>query len=112
MANTVTTREGRTSMKARTILSAFCAVVVLSTLPSWVHAQSGEPQPIQMQEHRQTGSADFQIKTVSTRNDMISGGDVLIRIDSPRITLDRIAVSLNGKDVNGAFRPAAGTSSL
>jgi hypothetical protein len=65
-----------------------------------------------MQEYRQTGSAEFQITTVSSRNDTISGGDVLIRIDSPRVALDRVTVALNGKDVSGAFKPVAGTRSL
>jgi hypothetical protein len=66
-----------------------------------------------MQEYRQTGSAEFQITTVSGRNDMISGGDVLIRIDvSSRVPFDRVAVALNGQDVSGVFRPMAGKRSL
>ena len=33
------------------------------------------------QEHQQSGSRSLQIVTLSARNDMISGGDVLVRIE-------------------------------
>lgn len=55
-------------------------------------------------EHRQLGSRDLVITTVSARNDLITGGDVLVRIDvDRRIALDRVAVAVNRADVSLAF---------
>ncbi len=88
-------------------------LVCLASFPMWGSAQSADPQPVVMQEHRQTGSAEIQIKTVSGRNDMVSGGDALLRIDvSPRVPLDQVKVALNGQDLSAAFKPIAGTRSL
>jgi hypothetical protein len=48
----------------------------------------------------------FRIKTLSSRPDMISGGDVLIQIDVPRdIPPSRATIKLNGQDVTAAFYP-------
>lgn len=44
--------------------------------------------------------AAFQIRTLSSAPDMISGGDTLIEITAPvGVALDKVRVSLNGKDV-------------
>jgi hypothetical protein len=57
-------------------------------------------------EHRQLGSHELRITTVSARDDLITGGDVLVRIDvDRRIALDRVSVVLNGADVTSAFHP-------
>jgi hypothetical protein len=54
--------------------------------------------------HEQEGSRQFRITTLSSRDDLISGGSVLVRIDvSSGIPLTRVAVSLNGADVTPAF---------
>lgn len=68
----------------------------------------------QTRPHEQEGSNAFRITTLSTRNDLISGGDVLVRIDvAARIPLDRVAVSLNLQSVTAAFQPdAAGGHAL
>jgi len=59
-------------------------------------------------EHNQNGSRDFTITTVSTRNDLIAGGQVLVRIDvSAHILLDHVAITLNDRDVTGAFEQQA-----
>jgi hypothetical protein len=51
-------------------------------------------------------STEFQISSLSTRPDMVTGGDVLIRVDVPDSTpIDRAVVRLNGKDVTSSFRP-------
>src|SRR2546422_10480649 len=47
---------------------------------------------------------DFRISTLSTKPELVSGGDVLVRIDVPRkVSLQSVRVELNGKDVTGAF---------
>ncbi|MDQ0012033.1 hypothetical protein J2W23_000397 [Variovorax boronicumulans] len=44
--------------------------------------------------------ASFQIRTLSSAPDMISGGDTLIEVTAPAgVALDKVRVSLNGKDV-------------
>lgn len=58
----------------------------------------------------QTGAAPatFEIRTVSTRPDTVSGGEVLVQITVPRpVAPDRLSVTLNGRDVRSAFRPGA-----
>jgi hypothetical protein len=74
-------------------------------------AQSGEPRPVPMVERTATGSRELQIATVSARNDMASGGDVLVRVTAAG-GIDRIAVTLNGQPVTNAFRPVPGTNAL
>ena len=52
------------------------------------------------------GSASLEVRTVSTRPDTVSGGEVLVQIVLPRnVAADRVAVTLNGRDVRSAFRP-------
>lgn len=49
---------------------------------------------------------NFQLTALSSRPDMVSGGDVLIRIDVPQDTpLDRAILKLNGQDVTSLLRP-------
>jgi hypothetical protein len=44
--------------------------------------------------------AAFQVKTFSSAPDMVSGGDTLIEVTAPvGVALDKVRVSLNGKDV-------------
>jgi hypothetical protein len=92
-------------------ITRLIATIIIGSLPVLAYAQFEEP--VRTQEHRQTGSTDFQITTVSARNDMVSGGDVLLRVEvSPRIQIDRVAVTLNGQDVRTAFKRLSGTRSL
>jgi hypothetical protein len=66
-------------------------------------------EPYLAQEHRQSGNRSFDIITLSSRNDMISGGDVLVRIDVAQdVPQAGITVTANGTDVTGAFRPVGG----
>ena len=69
----------------------------------------GRPSLHLAQEHQQSGNRSFQIVTLSARNDMISGGNVLVRIDvAPGVPLAGITVTVNGADVTSAFRPVGG----
>ena len=66
-------------------------------------------EPYLAQEHRQSGSSSFQIVTLSARNDMISGGDVLVRIDlAQSVPWAGVTITANGRDVTRAFRPVGG----
>lgn len=68
--------------------------------------KTGNDQTIFLtQPHQQQGSHDFIITTVSARNDLVAGGQVLVRIDAAaHVLLDHVTVALNGGDVTGAFR--------
>jgi hypothetical protein len=56
--------------------------------------------------HVQTGSPLFTITTLSARSDMVSGGDVLVRIDvAAGVDAGSVRVERNGTDVTSAFRP-------
>jgi hypothetical protein len=53
------------------------------------------------------------IRTLSSRPDMVSGGDVLVQVTPPaNVSLDRFSATLNGKDVTNAFRPSGTPGSL
>jgi hypothetical protein len=50
-------------------------------------------------------SNDFRIETLSTKPHLVSGGNVLVRIEVPKnIQLKQVRVELNGNDVTGMFR--------
>jgi len=46
----------------------------------------------------------FRISTLSTKPELVSGGDVLVRIDVPRkVSLQSVRVELNEKDITSVF---------
>src|SRR5688572_23238491 len=48
---------------------------------------------------------ELRISTLSTKPELVSGGDVLVRIDVPRKTsLQSLRVELNGSNITSAFR--------
>src|SRR5258708_4061102 len=56
---------------------------------------------------------DFRISTLSTKPELVSGGDVLVRIDVPRkVSLQSVRVELNGRNISGTFRADAGERTL
>ena len=72
-------------------------------------AASDEPRFRLLKAHVQEGSRDFAITTLSTRNDLVTGGDVLVRVDvAASVALDKVRVDLNDNDVSGLFQPAPG----
>jgi Tannase-like family of unknown function (DUF6351) len=56
----------------------------------------------------QTVAKHIDIRTVSTRADRVSGGDVLVEIGAPRAPL----VTLNGRDISTAFHAASAGGSF
>lgn len=55
----------------------------------------------------QAKPADLTVEAVSNRADLVSGGDVLVRVTLPKGDAPRGAVlALNGKALNGALHPA------
>jgi hypothetical protein len=56
---------------------------------------------------------ELEILTLSTRPDMVSGGDVLVKINvPPNVSLNSITVALNGKDITNVFQPGTDGHSL
>src|SRR5262245_52482499 len=47
----------------------------------------------------------FEVRTLSTRPDLVSGGDVLIRILPPGSRLNDIVVTVNGRAANADSKP-------
>ncbi len=57
---------------------------------------------------QKAAAASLEIRALSTRPELVSGGDVLLQIAGPAIlTTKNLAVRVNGKDVSAAFKPAA-----
>ncbi len=55
----------------------------------------------------------IQIVSLSTRPDMVTGGDVLLRIEAPTgVPLSQLTIQRNGANVTSLFRPDASTYSL
>jgi hypothetical protein len=58
------------------------------------------PVPARRLSQQQQAPAAFQVKTLSSAPDMISGGDTLLEVTAPvGVALDKVRISLNGKDV-------------
>ena len=56
---------------------------------------------------------DFRIEALSSRPELVTGGDVLVRIEVPRsVSLGKARVELNGRNVTSAFRNDAGGRSM
>src|SRR5712671_7486858 len=54
---------------------------------------------------RDRDSDDFQIRTLSNRADLISGGDALVEVRVPKsVAPQQVTLSLNGRNVTSAFR--------
>ena len=69
-------------------------VLGFALIAAWGHASSI------------AAAQSFHITILSSRPDMVSGGDALARVDVPAdVPLDQVAVKLNGHDVSGALHP-------
>ena len=53
-------------------------------------------------------AAPLEIRALSAKPELVSGGDVLVQIAGPaNLTAKNVTVRLNGKDVTASFKPAA-----
>jgi len=58
--------------------------------------------------HAQSSKNGFEIRPLSTRADLISGGDVLVEVTVPAtVAAGKVAVAVNGRDVSGEFKQAS-----
>ena len=73
-----------------TVAMAFVVVSILSTLRADMFSQSA------------TG---LEIRTLSSRPDMVSGGDALVEVKAPAgAQLSQLTLTLNGKDVTSRLK--------
>src|SRR5262249_15136503 len=57
--------------------------------------------------------ATLEIKTLSSRADLVSGGDALIEVKAPAGTeFSKLTLTLNNKDVTSMLKPDAATGSF
>src|SRR5271165_1614244 len=79
-------------------VAVLVAIAVLAGLPAAAMADANR---------------DFDIISVSSRPDIVSGGNVLVRIKLPSdVPSDDVIVILNSQTVTSAFRPEASGHSL
>jgi hypothetical protein len=62
---------------------------------------------------QQKASPSIEIQALSTKAELVSGGDVLLQVTGPaNLTVKNVRVMVNGKDESAAFKPAAGSKGL
>ena len=73
-------------------------LLLLTTLPTLTAAQ--------------TRGSGFGARVVSTRAELVTGGDVLVEVTTPATPSGPVRITLDGRDVTSAFRPAARPQTL
>jgi hypothetical protein len=62
---------------------------------------------------QQPAGAPLEIRTLSARAELVSGGDVLIEIAGPAgLRADNVTIRLNGRDVTATFKPVADSGAV
>src|SRR5262249_58727576 len=80
------------SAKHNSAIVCRAAAVLLVCLFSWLSATA--------QSHQK-----LEIRTLSSRPDMVSGGDALVEVKTPvGVTVSQLTLTLNGKDVTGQLK--------
>ncbi|HEY4769558.1 MAG TPA: DUF6351 family protein, partial [Myxococcales bacterium] len=102
--------------RARWIYPTLVLLAVLGT-SKWTFAgDDGEDRDEwQDRDDREDRDRDdrFGIRTLSTRPDRVSGGDVLVEVSFPHANPRHpLIISLNGRDVSAAFRPGDSANTL
>ncbi len=107
------TAEHQSSRGLRNSLIVLTAIASLAGVAVSASADQGDPKPRATKEHAQGGSNDFRIRTISARNNLVSGGDALVRIDvADGIPLAALTVERNESDVTASFRALPGAHAI
>jgi len=64
--------------------------------------------PVAVREHIQTGDRLVRVKVISSRNDMVSGGDALVEVALDDAARGPVKLAVNGVDQTAALKPAPG----
>jgi hypothetical protein len=84
----------------RRVRAALCGALIAWTI--------GPPGGAHIAAAQTNAAGAVQLRTLSTRPDLVSGGDVLVQLSAPAgTTPESIAVLLNGRDVTAAFRASS-----
>jgi hypothetical protein len=95
-------RPARTSTLRRRALTVAASGVLAASFAAFSTVASGDPPP-----------SDVGIKTLSTRANLVSGGDVLVQITLKHENRNHpVTITLNGHDVSGAFHPGDAPNTL
>ena len=82
-------------------LATLALVAAFATTPT-CFAKGGYDDDVRGDRDHQ--GSDFQIETLSTKPELVSGGDVLVRIELPHgVSVNKVRVELNNRNVSGAF---------
>jgi hypothetical protein len=57
-------------------------------------------------------SARIEIRALSSRPDLVSGGDALVEVTAPASSVSQIMLTLNGRDVTSQLKPDANSGTL
>src|SRR6266853_2113260 len=75
----------------RKTLKLSCGLLVLAAMPHLAKAADDQ---------------QFRITSLSSRPEMVSGGDVLVQVDVPQsVPLNNIMIKVNGQDATAALHP-------
>ncbi|MEX2582423.1 MAG: DUF6351 family protein, partial [Gemmatimonadota bacterium] len=98
------------------VIAMVATFLVLRRLPVEAAADGGAATELEWApaiEHVQSGTSRIRIETLSSRNDMVSGGDVLVRIElDPALDPASVAIESNGGDITAAFDEADEANAL
>src|SRR6201999_1066767 len=72
---------------SRILLLSFCSLGVIGAAPGVLGASA----------------PDYQINVLSSRPDMVTGGDALVQVNGPAKSTGSVLIELNGQDVTSAF---------
>jgi hypothetical protein len=93
---------GSTSTLRRRAVAVAVSAILAASFEVFSPVASGDPPP-----------SDVGIKTLSSRPDLVSGGDVLVQITLKHENRNHpVAITLNGHDVGSAFRPGDAPDTL
>ncbi len=92
----------------------YATLVVLAVLGTSNRAFAGDDrQDSDERQDRDDREDKFGIRTLSTRPDRVSGGDVLVEVSFPHANPRHpLIISLDGRDVSAAFRPGDSANTL
>jgi hypothetical protein len=81
------------------------ASIVIWVLSGWESSQAFSGDSQARTKDRAKSAAPLEIKVLSSRPDMISGGDALVGVQAPAGTqLDQVTLQLNGHDVSSLLK--------
>src|SRR5262249_32659863 len=92
--------EDQSGFLEEIVMNRFAAIGVLAVLTALT---------IPVTAQQKAAPPALEIQALSTRPEMVTGGDVLLQITGPaNLSSKPLTVRVNGKDVSSAFKPASG----